>query len=556
MGAVITEEDGTPTLPPVRGPATSHTDTFVIDRLPPVETWPVMNYRDLAVQYAPQLNCAAELIDAAVDELGFGERTLFHTSTGSSTYRDFLERSNQVANFLVTECGLEPGNRVHLHGPNTPMIAACWAGVVKAGGVCVATMPLLKEKELSFVVEKAQVHLSLTDQATSAEVLKTQRSSNTLTEVYIFGASGPDSLESKLARHSTVFENIATMATDPVIIAFTSGTTGNPKATVHFHRDVMAICDSFPHSILNLGPDDIITGTPPFAFTFGLGALLLFPMRYGASVALVEGSGPGKLLETIEKNRVTTCFTAPGAYRALLDHISGRAISRLRQCVSAGETLPPAVFDAWQQAHGIKIIDGIGATEMLHIFISAAGDDIRRGATGRPIQGYSAKIIDENGRDVEAGTVGLLAVRGPTGCRYLDDARQREYVRDGWNVTGDLYIKDSDGYFYFKGRADDLIISGGYNISPTEVEDALLTHAEVRECGVVGVPDGFGSQLVKAFVVLRNPEMAGAELVHDLLEHVREQMNPWKSPKVVQFVSELPKGSTAKLLRYRLREMG
>jgi 2-aminobenzoate-CoA ligase len=542
---------------------TSHQDTFVIEHLPPRDRWPeFLPIRDPAghpVLLGEKVNCATALLDEAVEKRGFGENILFQrgavSNTPALTYREFLAKANQIANFLVKECHLKPGNRVLLQGANTPMLAACWFAVVKAGGICVATLPSSKASELSYVVNKARVHLALTDVTFSEEVLKTQESNALLKDVHIYGASALDSLEVKVAPHSTEFKNVATIATDPVIIAFTSGTTGKPKATVHFHRDVMAICESFPQSTLKAREDDIFTGSPPFAFTFGLGALLLFPMRAGASIALLEGSGPEKLLATIALHRATICFTAPSSYRIMSEKKGPLDISSIRTCVSAGETLPAAVFDTWERATGVKIIDGIGSTEMLHIFISAANDEIKRGATGKPIPGYEAVILRKDGTEAPRGEAGRLAVRGPTGCRYLADSqRQANYVENGWNLTGDIYVQDTDGYFVYCGRSDDLIISQGYNISPTDVEEELLTHPSVAECGVVGLPDGYGSQFVQAFVVLRDPTLACEALESALKDYLKERINRWKIPRKIEFIATLPKGPTGKLQRFRLRE--
>ena len=529
---------------------TAHEDTFARENLPPQSEWPEMDFSSLAeLNYPKQLNCATELLDTMVNA-GHAESPLFHTPEGIWTYRQMLEKSNQIAHVLVDDIGLKPGHRVLLRGPNTPMLAACWFGVVKAGGICVTTMPLLRAKELSYTVEKTKIRHCLCDGNWADEITKTQTQTPMLEHVLCFGGE----LESKMSSKPLTFENVQTAADDVVLLAFTSGTTGNPKATVHFHRDVMAICDCFPRSTLRPNANDIFTGTPPFAFTFGLGALLLFPMRFGASVALVEKPGASSLLETIQNSRATICFTSPTAYRAILDQTDTYDVSSLKKCVSAGETLPRPTFDAWEQKLGIRLIDGIGATELLHIFISAAGDDIRPGATGKPLPGYQAKVMDENGNEVPPGTVGLLAVKGPTGCRYLADERQRTYVRDGWNYTGDAYIMDSDGYFWFQARADDMIISSGYNISGIEVEDALLAHPDVKECGVIGVPNPERGQIVKAFVVLREkaPDNDKTKVLQDF---VKQEIAPYKYPREIEFLDALPRTETGKLQRFRLRDL-
>jgi 2-aminobenzoate-CoA ligase len=528
----------------------AHVDHFCRDALPPRETWPEMRYdRIPELAYPARLNCAAELLDRIVTA-GGGERTVFHFPGGRWTYAQLLEKANRIAHVLVEDLGLVPGNRVLLRGYNTPMMAACWLAVLKAGGVVVCTMPLLRTRELAFTVRKAHIELALSD----ARILDDCAAAMPEGRVVPFGADGAGSLEQLSRGKPATFANCDTAADDVALIAFTSGTTGEGKGTMHFHRDVMAVTDCFPRYVLKPGPDDVFCGSPPFAFTYGLGGLVLFPMRVGASALLLEQASPPQLLEGIAAFRPTICFTAPTAYRAMCGMLAERDVSSLRQCVSAGEALPAATFDAWHRATGIRIIDGIGATEMLHIFISAAGDDIRPGSTGRVVPGYEAKVVDDDFREVPPGTIGRLAVRGPTGCRYLADVeRQRGYVQHGWNLTGDSFVKDADGYFWYQARTDDMIISAGYNISGPEVENVLLLHAQVRECAVVGLPDEERGQVVTAFVVLQPNANPSAALAKELQDFVKREIAPYKYPRHVEFVESLPRTATGKLQRFRLR---
>ena len=530
-------------------------DTFARDHLPPEDLWPLMTYPEGSVfDYPDRLNCAVELLDKMV-AAGHGGNPLIHTADGAWSYAGFLDRVNRIAHVLVDDFGLIPGNRVLLRGPNTPMLAAVWFAVVKAGGICVATMPLLRASELSYIVEKAQIHLALCDARWDEEIVNTQQAAPRLTTIRYFNTDADDSLEQRMAGKPATFEPVDTAADDVVLIAFTSGTTGKAKATMHFHRDVMAICDAFPRSTLKPEATDVFCGSPPLAFTFGLGGLLLFPMRFGASTVFIEKPSAEGLMRLIEAYRVTICFTSPTAYRGMLDYVDACDIGSLRTCVSAGEPLPAPTFFAWRDATGIRIIDGIGATEMLHIFISATEDAMRPGATGKPIAGYEAKVVDNDGNPVPPGTVGLLAVRGPTGCRYLDDpGRQQAYVRDGWNYTGDAYLVDDDGYFHFQARADDMIISSGYNISGIEVESALLKHPAVKDCGVVGAPDARRGHIVKAYIVLRNPDDACDALVKELQDFVKGEIAPYKYPRAIAFREELPRTQTGKVQRFKLRE--
>lgn len=535
--------------------SSAYRDTFARDALPPRDLWP-----DLVIppgstfDYPERLNCAVELLDRQV-EAGHGGRPLVHFDGGSWTYRDFQQRANQIAHVLVDDLGLVPGERVLLHAPNTPLLAACWFAAQKAGGICVATMPMLRAAELTHTVEKAKIRLALCHVSCADELEKTRAQTDLLERILLFGTDGGDGLEARMAGKSDGFDAADTAADDVTLIGFTSGTTGKAKATAHFHRDVLAICDAFPRSCLSITPDDVFTGSPPLAFTFGLGGLLLFPMRFGASTVFPTKPGPEGLIEAVRQHRATVCFTSPTAYRAMLGMLDRYDVSSLRQCVSAGEALPAPTSDAWHAATGVRIVDGIGATEMLHIFVSAPAHEQRPGATGRPVPGYEARVVDKAGRDLPPGTVGHLAVRGPTGCRYLDDPeRQREYVKDGWNYPGDAYLVDADGFFHYQGRTDDMIVSGGYNISGLQVESVLLSHPAVAECGVVGVPDEARGQIVKAFVVLRAGHEPGDALARALQDFVKREIAPYKYPRAVAFLEGLPRTPTGKLQRFRLRE--
>ena len=535
----------------------AHVDTFAADNLPPKSAWPPMSYDVLPelAAYPARMNCATELLDKQAAK--FGERPAYWYGSERWTYNDLLETSNRIANVLTEDLGVRPGNRVMLRAPNNPLYVASWFAVTKVGAIAVATMPLLRWRELTFMADKARIELALCDKRLDEEMERTLKNSSTLKRVVYFYAEADDpmGLESLMARRSTEFTNVDTAADDVCLVAFTSGTTGEPKGCVHFHRDVLAICDTFSRHVLRPGPEDIFAGSPPIAFTFGLGALVTFPMHAGAATLLVEQFTPEVMLKAIERYHVTTLFAVPTVYRAMVDLVKDFDIASLNKCVSAGETLPKPTFEAWETATGIRIIDGIGSTEMLSIFIAGAGDDIRPGATGKPIPGYKATVVDDAGNPVSPGTVGRLAVRGPTGCRYLaDPERQLAYVQNGWNVTGDAYMTDEDGYFWYQARADDLIVSAGYNIAGPEVEAVLLEHPKVLECAVVGVPDPQRGQIVKAFVVLREERDAGDETVKEFQEFVKAEIAPYKYPRAIEFVDALPRTPTGKVQRFVLRQ--
>jgi len=530
--------------------ASAHVDTFARDRLPAAQDLPDFLFELPELQFGPHLNCATDLLDRRVAQ-GDGGRLCMQGAGVRWTYADLLDQANRIANVLVHEQGLVPGNRVLLRGANTPMLAACWFAVVKAGGIAVGSMPLLRARELTAIIDKAQVSHALCDGRLAEELQLALPQCPTLKHLLCFGGE----LEARAAQQPAHFDNVRTAADDTCLIAFTSGTTGVPKGTMHFHRDVMAACACWPPHVLRATADDVFIGSPPLAFTFGLGGLVLFPMSIGASTVLAEKASPDTLLPAMAQYGATVCFTAPTSYRAMAALVPQHDLSRLRKCVSAGEALPAATRLLWKQATGIEIIDGIGSTELLHIFISADEAHARPGATGVPVPGYRAAVLGENGQPLPPGQVGRLAIKGPTGCKYLDDPRQQQYVQDGWNLTGDAYLVDEDGQFVYQARTDDMIISGGYNIAGPEVESALLLHPAVAECGVVGVPDAARGMVVKAFVVLHAGQVGDAAMVKTLQDFVKQTVAPYKYPRQVEFRSSLPRTETGKLQRFRLKSL-
>jgi 2-aminobenzoate-CoA ligase len=520
---------------------TAHVDTFARDHLPPRSAWPDLPLGEL--RYPDQLNAAAALLG----EPRFAERACVVGEDGTWTYAELRSRAEAVAAALVDEAGLVPGNRVLLHGPNSPELIAGWFGVLLAGGVVVATMPLLRAGELAKIIDKAQISHALADAHVAAEVRLAAERQPVLRSVREYRVG-----EQRFAG-ADGFDAVATAAEDVAIIAFTSGTTGVPKGCVHLHRDLLATCDTFGARVLRPREHDVFTATPPLAFTFGLGVEVLFPMRVGASTVPIAKPSLDAVVDAIERHAITTLSTAPTMYRAMLRDADLSRVRSLRACVSAGEPLPAAVAEAWTERTGVRIIDGIGSTEMLHIFIGSPAEEARPGSVGRPVPGYEAMVVDEAMRPVAPGVVGRLAVRGPTGCRYLDDPRQSDYVVDGWNLTGDTFRVDEDGYFWFAARTDDLIVSAGYNISPLEVEGALLEHDAVAECAVVGSPDEARGLIVKAFVVVADGVGAGDGLAGELQQHVKERIAPYKYPRRIEFVDTLPRTLTGKVQRAVLR---
>ena len=542
--------------------SSAHVDSFVRDRVPPPGQLPRLLFELPGLQFGAQLNCASQLLDRWVAQ-GDGARTavLGAAPDGSLiqwSYTELQAQANRIANLLANDLGLVPGNRVLLRGANSPMLAACWFGVVKAGGIAVGTMPLLRARELTGIVAKAEITHALVDARLAEEITLARPQCPALMHVVHFNGAGDEGLESAMARQPATFSNVDTAADDTCIIAFTSGTTGQPKAALHFHRDVMAACACWPPHVLRALPDDRVIGSPPLAFTFGLGGLLLFPMSIGAASVLVEKASPEALPAAIARYRATICYTSPTAYRAMAGQIAGQAaahdLSSLRKCVSAGEALPAATRKLWKDTTGIEIIDGIGSTELLHIFISATEAQARGGATGYVVPGYQACVLDDDGQPLPPGQVGRLAVRGPTGCKYLADERQATYVQNGWNLTGDAYlVNPADGQFEYQARTDDMIISGGYNIAGPEVESALLLHEAVAECGVIGVADEQRGQIVKAFVVLKPGQTGDAAMSKALQDFVKQTVAPYKYPRSIEFRDSLPRTETGKLQRFRLR---
>ncbi|HXL64598.1 MAG TPA: AMP-binding protein [Xanthobacteraceae bacterium] len=531
----------------------AHIDTFARDRLPPAEQMPDFLFKLPELNYAERLNCVSAFVDDWVAS-GNGARDCLIAPGERLSYADLAERVNRIANVLTRDLGLVPGQRVLLRGPNSPMMVAAYFAVIKAGGVVIATMPLLRAKEIAFPLSKAEIGVALCDVRLADEMEKAKTFAPELRRVIYWGGNSAGNLESLMNKPGYEnFQACDTASDDVCLIAFTSGTTGVPKGTMHYHRDMLAICDSFGKYVLRADRNDRFIGSPPIAFTFGLGGLVLFPLRVGATAILLEKASPDDLLPAIESFGASICFTAPTAYRSMLGKIANHNLASLRKSVSAGETLPAATFVAWQEATGIRIIDGLGSTEMLHVFIGSPEEEMRPGATGKPVPGYEARIVDGAGREVPAGTAGRLAVRGPTGCRYLGDDRQAEYVQHGWNFTGDTYIKDADGYFHYQARSDDMIISAGYNIAGPEIEAVLLTHPAVAECGAVGAPDAERGQIVKAYVVLKEGFSGDASLTRTLQDFVKATVAPYKYPRAIEYVSKLPRTETGKLQRFELR---
>ncbi len=532
----------------------AHTDTFCRDNLPPADQWPELRFDLPELHYPEQLNCAEALLDATVARFG-PDRPCLRTPTETWTYGDLLRRVNQAAQVFTSDFGLVPGNRVLLRGPNNPWLVAAWFGVLKAGGVAVTTMPLLRAREITALTELTRPGLAVCDHRFADELTAAAPGLPTV----FYGGAPPagacGDLASRCAARDGSFQAVATAADDVALLAPTSGTTGKPKATMHFHRDLLAINDTFGRHVLAAGPDDVFVGTPPLGFTFGLGGLVVFPFCVGASTLLLERAAPDELAGAVADHGVTALFTAPTMYRALLATGRTGALNGLRRCVSAGEHLPVAVWEDFHRATGVKIIDGIGATELLHIFISAAGDAIRPGATGLVVPGFEAAVLGPDLRPVPDGTIGRLAVKGPTGCRYLADERQRSYVAGGWNLTGDTYLRDSDGYYWYQARTDDMIITAGYNIAGPEVEQALLGHPDVLEVGVVGAPDPERGTIIKAYVVLRDGVAAGPDKAAELQDFTKRVIAPYKYPRAIEFVAALPRTESGKVQRYRLRQL-
>lgn len=528
----------------------AHVDTFCRDHLPPVEQWPRLEFTLPELQYPSQLNCATALLDDVIALHG-PDRPCVIGADERWTYGDLRRHANQLARVLTEDLGLIPGGRVLLRGANTPWLAACWFAVLKAGGVVVTTMPLLRAKEIRSLLDLAQADIALCEAAFAEEMAE---ASNGVTTAYFGGGDDPADLVTRAGQKPDQFTDVATAADDVAILAPTSGTTGVPKATMQFHRDVLAVTDTFSRHVLRPKATDVFTGTPPFAFTFGLGGMLLFPLRVGASVVLLERPSEDAITEAIEKHGATVLFTAPTAYRSMLRAGRAPVLSRVRRGVSAGEALPASVWREVHEQTGLELIDGIGSTELMHVFISASGQDVRPGATGRAVPGYRAAILDEDGNQLPDGKPGRLAVVGPTGCRYLADERQRDYVQNGWNITGDTYIRDEDGYFWFQARNDDMIISSGYNIAAPTVEQALDQHPDVAECAVVGLPDPDRGAIVHAAVVLYEGVVGDEAKRRELQQFVKETIAPYQYPRSMEFRESLPRTATGKLQRYKLRE--
>jgi len=533
---------------------TAHEDTFARDNLPPKDQWPDFLLEDFP--YPEYLNVGVALTGAMVEK-GFGDNTALIGNGRQRTYKELDDWTNRLAHALVEDYGVKPGNRVLIRSANNPAMVACWLAATKAGAVVINTMPLLRSGELGQIVDIAEVEFALCDHRMMDEIVACGKTSKFLKTIVSFdGTANHDAELDRIALGKSVkFQAVRTGRDDVALLGFTSGTTGKPKATMHFHRDLLIIADGYAREVLGVTPDDVFVGSPPLAFTFGLGGLAVFPLRFGATATLLEEASPPNMIEIVETYKATICFTAPTAYRVMMRAMDeGADLSSLRCAVSAGETLPAPVYDEWLAKTGKPMLDGIGATEMLHIFVTNRFGDSKAACTGRPVSGYEARIVDDEMNDVPDGEPGRLAVRGPTGCRYLNDERQKIYVRDGWNITGDTFVRDAVGYYHFAARNDDMIISSGYNIAGPEVEAALLRHPFVVECGVIGAPDEERGAIVEAHIVLEDGIAEDANTIKALQDHVKATIAPYKYPRRIKFIKTLPKTQTGKVQRFRLRE--
>ncbi len=542
-------------MPPAAAPLSpsAHVDTFTRDHLPPAELWPVIEFTTPELAYPDRLNAAAELVDVPAEKLGPGRPALRTPHGETWTYGELRTRANQVAQVLTEDLGLVPGQRVLLRSPNNPWTVAAWLGVLKAGGVVVTTMAALRARELGPIAERTQPSVALVDHRFTEDAYAVRDAVLPSMTVIAYGGDAPDDLTARAAAKSGEFANVNTAADDVAMLAPTSGSTGAAKITMHFHRDILAIGDTFDRHALRLVPDDVVACSAPLAFTFGLGMLVVFPLRAGACALLVEQATPGQLADIVATEHVTVLATAPTAYKAILrDGLAGK-LAGLRSAVSAGEHIPQGTWERLRDSIGLRVIDGIGATEMLHIFITAAGDDIRPGATGKPLPGFRAAILGPDGTELGPGEPGRLGVIGPVGCRYLDDERQRSYVRCGWNTTGDVFYRDADGYFYYQARSDNMIVSSGYNIGGPEVEAAIDTHPDVLESAVVAHPDAERGSVVCAFVVLRQGIYGDAAKAKEIQDHVKNILAPYKYPRDVRFTAALPRNASGKLQHFALR---
>ncbi len=530
-----------------------HVDRYADEHMPPPAQMPELRFDLPEMQYPERLNAVTRLLDRHVTDGRGTRRCLVAPGEIDWTYAELQRVANRIAHVLRDDLGVIPGARVLLRSANTPMLAACWFAVLKAGAIAVTTMPLYRETELRVIMAKSRVHLALCDEGLLDEL--TAACAGDEVRIVRFNSGDADAIDVRMLEKADHFANVETGAEDVALIAFTSGTTGAPKAAVHTHRDLLASCDSYGKYVLRLRADDLVTGSPPLAFTFGLGGLLLYPLDAGAATLLLEKAGPEDLMRGVAEFGASVLFTAPVAYRTMLTMMHRHDISTVRACVSAGETLPASVFEAWERTTGVKILDGIGSTEMLHIFIGSPRDEARAGSTGRVVPGYIAEIHDDEGKPQPPGVVGRLAVKGPTGCKYLDDPRQTTYVRNGWNYPGDAYRMDDEGYFYYVARTDDMIVTSGYNVSGPEVEQALLVHEHVKEVAVVAKPDPqHDTHIVKAYVVLISAEQYHPAKADELREHCKRLIAPFKAPREIEFVSELPRTETGKVQRFKLRQ--
>ncbi len=557
MNARLVQQDPSQHCP--GGVPSAHTDQFIYTMMPPTESWPVFDYFEKPLcDYPDYMNAADILLDTATRK-EFADKPIFHFDGQSWSYRQLLDTVNRIARVLVEDYGLVPGNRVLMRSGNNPMLAACWLAVLKAGGICVTTMPLLKPDELVFILNRVRIRFALCEESLADDLETAAESAEDLEQVAIFTPLGNAkshiaNLDRDIEQKTGGFRAVRTAADDAALIAFTSGTTGNPKATLHFHRDIIAVSDCYPR-VHTVEADDIICGSPSLAFTYGLAVFLIYPLRFGATVVMVPRPTPDQILEAIQRHRVNSLYAVPTSFSQMLEIVDQYDISSLRKCGSSGENLQMPIWEAWRERAGQRLVNGYGSTEFMCTVLSDSLSVDRVGSSGKAVPGYTAMLVDADGQALPINAKGRLAVRGPTGCRYLDDLEhQQAFVRDGWNLTSDVFVQDGDGYFWFVDRSDDMIISAGYNISPQEVERAMILHPLIRECAVVGVNDANRGKLVRACVVLHDTALATPETVIKLQEFVKHRIAPYKYPRDVRFYDELPKTQTGKIQRHRLQD--
>ena len=515
----------------------------------------------LRLDISDHYNLVDHFVDRHIRE-GRGNRTAIIAGDLQLTYSEVGEQVNRAGNGLLN-LGLQEEQRVLLVLPDIPEFAAAYLGTMKIGAVAVPTSTALRATDYSYVLEESRARVAFVHSTLLGEFGTALSGQRHCKFVVVCGepVEGYLHWDRFLKDASPTLEPALTNRDAAAFWLWTSGSTGRPKAAVHLHHDWIYCCEYYARGVLDIGPDDVNFSSSKLFHAYGLGNGLMFPFHAGATTVLYPGKPQARaILETAQVNRPTLFFSVPTLYAAMLQEAernSAYTLDSVRLAVSAAEPLPAEIFRRWKERFGVEILDGIGSTEVLHIYLSARAGRVRPGSTGQAVSGYELALVDHAGQPVPPGAIGDLLVAGPSTAPFYWNRKvlTQDRMRGRWFFTGDKYTVDEDGYYWYAGRSDDMFRVSGQWLSPIEVESTLIEHSSVLEVAVIAFEEQTGLHTPKAYVVLREGYSGTAELVRELQDFVKQRITPYKYPRRIEFLAELPKTAAGKLLRYRLREM-